>query len=261
MASFTDDTTDDFAFDNVANTKRWYGFCSMYLSMLIPLCSATLTVDDRDCDPAPCSSQKNSSPSANDSGFDETRSPQSSEASLPCQYLPPRPEDVIRTLKHINLQKFGKAFERAANIAFPSHNRSRYSNVYVLMFSWESEDQRLPVRTEIADLRKVFEDIYHYKVEEYKIPDQRSHNKVCAKINDFIEANNDDAADLKIVYYAGHAILSKTKEVVWTRQVKSTTFAADWHLQIPGPLREMRNVQRLLGLPYKHPFIKRRAML
>jgi hypothetical protein len=115
------------------------------------------------------------------------------------------------------MRTFGSELQKAARIAFPCGNRSRYSGVYVLMFSWESEDWRLPVSEEIAALRKVFEEIYHYKVEEFKIPDHRSHNKVSAKINDFIGINDDQADDLKIVYYAGHAKLSKTKEVVWAR--------------------------------------------
>ena len=48
---------------------------------------------------------------------------------------PPRPEDVVRTLKLTNLEKFAKAFERAANTAFTCENRSKYVNVYVLMLS------------------------------------------------------------------------------------------------------------------------------
>jgi hypothetical protein len=123
------------------------------------------------------------------------------------------------------MQNFGKLLERAARIAFPCQNRSRYSNVHVLMFSWATEDWRLPVNSEIAGLGEVLENIYHYKVEEFKIPDQRSHNKVTAKIIDFIEKNDDDPAELKIVYYAGHARLSKSKDVVWARHVSSPCLA------------------------------------
>ncbi|CZR58808.1 uncharacterized protein PAC_08700 [Phialocephala subalpina] len=146
-----------------------------------------------------CSLDEGDGTDHNDSEFDERTNSQSSETSFDA---PPRPDDVTRTLKHTDMKTFGNELQMAARIAFPCGNRSRYSDVYVLMFSWESEDWKLPVSEEIAALRKVFEEIYHYNVEEFKIPDHRSHNK---------------ADDLKIVYYAGHARLSKTKEVVWAR--------------------------------------------
>ena len=84
--------------------------------------------------------------------------------------------------------------------------------------------------SEITGLRQVLENIYHYKVEEFKIPDQKSHNKVTTKIVDFIDVNDDDPAQLKIVYYAGHARLSKSKDVVWARYVPSPRFAVTFTL-------------------------------
>jgi hypothetical protein len=121
------------------------------------------------------------------------------------------------------MQNFGKLLERATRIAFPCHGQSRYSNVHVLMFSWACEDWRLPVNSEIAGLRDVLENVYHYKVGEFKIPDQKSHKKVSAKIDEFIDINDDNPMDLKIVYYAGHARLSKAKDVVWARYVAAFT--------------------------------------
>lgn len=37
---------------------------------------------------------------------------------------------------------------------------------------------------------------------------------VSAKINEFVSINNNSKEDLKIVYYAGHSKLSKTKDIV-----------------------------------------------
>ncbi|KAN0095850.1 hypothetical protein V8E51_016561, partial [Hyaloscypha variabilis] len=84
------------------------------------------------------------------------------------------------------------------------------------MFKLENEDPKLPVSYEIEELRKVFEQIYHFKVEVFDIPDNRSHANVSEKINAFVAINNDSKLDLKIVYYAGHSRLSKTKDLVWS---------------------------------------------
>lgn len=150
----------------------------------------------------------------NDSGFDETRSSPSSSSSFS---PPPRPEEITRTLKHTDIENFGKQLQRAVKTAFPCPTRSRYENVYILMLSWANGDPKLPVNLEISKLRKVLEGAYHYKVEEFEIPRQRSHYKVSAKINDFIGINDDSSNDLKIVYYAGHSRRSETNQVVWAR--------------------------------------------
>jgi hypothetical protein len=126
--------------------------------------------------------------------------------------------------KHISMQEFGKDLQKAARCIFPNVHQSRYSNAYVLMFMWEIEDENLPVRLEIDKLRYVFEEIYHYDVEVFRIPDKRSHSKVSAKINEFVSINDDSVEDLKIVFYAGHSKLSKTKDIVWTRYVCTSMF-------------------------------------
>jgi hypothetical protein len=158
--------------------------------------------------------EENESIQCNDSEFDETRKPPSSNTSFS---PPPRPEEITRMQKHMSMQDFGKDLQKAANCIFPNDHQSRYSNVYVLMFMWEIEDCELPVHFEVAKLRRVFEDMYHYNVEVFQIPENRSHSKVSAKINGFVSINDDSVEDLKIVYYAGHSKLSKTKDVVWAR--------------------------------------------
>jgi hypothetical protein len=147
-----------------------------------------------------------------DSSFYD-RNPPSTNTSI----TPPRADEIDRWQRHTTLDRFRQSLQHAANSAFPNNTQSRYANVYVLMIRWEEEDPNLPVSLELEDLRLVFEDIYHYEVEIFLIPRQRSHAKVSKRINDFIDINDDYKDDLKIVYYAGHSSLSKTKDLVWSR--------------------------------------------
>jgi len=57
------------------------------------------------------------------------------------------------------------------------------------------------VGREIKALREVFETVYHYNVEEFRIPDASSHAAVSKKIDAFVEVNDDSSEDLKIVHY------------------------------------------------------------
>lgn len=66
------------------------------------------------------------------------------------------------------------------------------------MFMWEIEDENLPVSLEIDKLRYVFEEIYRYNVEVFRIPGKRSHSKVSAKINEFISINCDSVEILRL---------------------------------------------------------------
>jgi hypothetical protein len=122
------------------------------------------------------------------------------------------------------LREFGKALENAARAIYPNDKGPRYSRAYVLLISWQMEDPKLPVGWEISALRKVLEDIYHYDVEEFHIPDSASHAAVSEKINAFVKVNDDSGSDLKIVYYAGHSLLSRNKELIWSTYVLISVF-------------------------------------
>ena len=118
------------------------------------------------------------------------------------------------------MNDFGKALQNTARAIYPNDKGSKYSQVYVLLISWQTGDPRLPVSHEIKALREVFEDVYHYNVEEFRIPDSASHVAVSERINAFINVNDDSSEDLKIVYYAGHSLLSlRNKELVWCQYV------------------------------------------
>jgi hypothetical protein len=149
---------------------------------------------------------------SDDSGFEE-RSPQSPNNC----FIPPSDHKIDQWHHHITLENFAKDLQNAAKSIYPNETRSRYSEVYVLILKWETEDPKLPVSCEIAGLMQVFQDVYHYDIKVFEIPDIRSHARVSEKINTFIGINDDSGDDLKIVYYAGHSRLSKTRDLVWTR--------------------------------------------
>ena len=130
---------------------------------------------------------------------------------------PPNPHDIDRWNRHISLKDFAAGVESATKALFPNENTSRYSSVTVLVLSWQVEDPHLPVHLEIAELVHVLKNVYHYTVDEWKIPIQNSHWAVNRKIMDFVEPASNDREHLKIVYYAGHGRLTKTKSLEWTR--------------------------------------------
>jgi hypothetical protein len=134
----------------------------------------------------------------------------------PVSRVPPRAEDWDRTLRHIGLEDFGKALASAAKAIYPNSKISRYSRAYVLLISWETQDPKLPVECEIRGLGSIFENVYGYTVEEFRIPDSESHAQVSEKINSFVKVGGNSRSDLKIVYYAGHSRLSRTRELVWS---------------------------------------------
>ncbi|KAH7386366.1 hypothetical protein BKA64DRAFT_141824 [Cadophora sp. MPI-SDFR-AT-0126] len=137
--------------------------------------------------------------------------------------IPPRPEDIDRWHRHSTLENFGRALNKRAKLVYSSESRSRYSNVHVLIIKWEREDPNLPVSHEISDLCRVFQGKYHYQTEIFEIPDKKSHARVSAKINAFIDINDDSKDDLKIIYYAGHGKLTKTKDLIWFSPLNRAT--------------------------------------
>ncbi|KAH9207971.1 hypothetical protein DL95DRAFT_232590, partial [Leptodontidium sp. 2 PMI_412] len=128
---------------------------------------------------------------------------------------PPTLSEIDQWQRHISLQQFAQNLQLAANSVYPNETHSRYSRVYVLIFCWEREDPRLPVSHEIAELIKVLDEIYHYDIEVFRIPEKRSHARVSERVNAFVATNDDSKDDLKIVYYAGHGRSSKTRDLVW----------------------------------------------
>jgi hypothetical protein len=130
---------------------------------------------------------------------------------------PPSFDQFDRWQAHIGLETFGEGLHAAAQAVFPNESRSRYTKVYVLMIRWEAEDLNSPLSIEIRKLFNVFKDIYQFEVEIWEIPDTGSHVDTNQKILDFVKLGGDSDEHLKIVYYAGHAKLTKNKRLAWTR--------------------------------------------
>jgi hypothetical protein len=116
--------------------------------------------------------------------------------------LVPNTHDVSYVSKHIpSLSELTADLESATHALWSRRHESRYSKVIALFLRWESDD--LKVVTESNDLQHVFEDLYHYQVQSYKIPDERPDTSLKRRILQFLE--NDGKDTLLIVYYAGHA--------------------------------------------------------
>jgi hypothetical protein len=162
--------------------------------------------------PAPAADEDQSSSS--DGGTDCNNIYTSSLNSTP---TPPTCDDIDRWRYHIELEKFGQSLQAAAQAVFPNERRSRYTDVSVLMLSWEDEDPRLPVSEEIDKLKIIFRDVYHFDTEYWEIPSQRSHYKTNERVMDFVRLEDDSSTRLKIVYYAGHARLMETRALALTR--------------------------------------------
>jgi hypothetical protein len=125
--------------------------------------------------------------------------------------------DLDKLNYHVYLQDFGCQLQRAANAIFPGDQISRYTEVHVILLSWEDEDPKLPVSVEMKDLADVFSNLYGFEVEQWLIPSDNSHNKLQKKILKFL--GDDDAGHLKIVFYAGHGKLTNHGTPAWTRYV------------------------------------------
>jgi hypothetical protein len=144
---------------------------------------------------------------------------QSADIRLPSNSdtTPPTLDDIDRWQYHISLQKFGEGLHAAAQAVFPNNARSRYTEVFVLMLCWEDEDPKLPVSLEIEKLFNVFKYTYNFETEVWRIPDRNCHARTNQKILNFVEMGEDSSDHLKIIYYAGHAKLSKNRLLTWTR--------------------------------------------
>lgn len=126
-------------------------------------------------------------------------------------------DDFHRWQAHIALKNFGEGLHAAAKAIFPDDSRPQYSNVYVLMICWNDEDSNQPIFRDTAGLFHVFNDIYHFETEVWRIPNENSHAEISQRIQDFVKLGGDSDNDLKIVYYNGQAQLDRSKKLAWTR--------------------------------------------
>jgi hypothetical protein len=126
-------------------------------------------------------------------------------------------DDFHRWQAHITLKNFGEGLHAAAQAIFPDQSRPQYSKVYVLMLCWEDTDPHKPIPTDMSRLFDVFDNIYHFETEIWRIPNENCHVEANQRILDFMRLGGDSPDDLKIVFYSGQARLNKNKKLAWTR--------------------------------------------
>jgi len=90
----------------------------------------------------------------------------------------------------------------ATAAAWPSEPRTEYQKVKVLLMSWENDD--LEIETEIKPLASVFQGLYQFDTETWKIPLRRSGAELSRKIASTIRTEGQQG-NLVIFYYGGHA--------------------------------------------------------
>lgn len=136
---------------------------------------------------------------------------------------PPTGEEIDIEHRRKRLREISDQLQDDANRGFPNHTTVRYSRIYVLLISWTDEDPKLPVSLELQDLSRVFSDEYGFQTESWQIPSDNSHNELSKKILDFIGINKDAKDDLKIVYYGGHGMLTRGRQLAWTKYIPIPT--------------------------------------
>ena len=116
--------------------------------------------------------------------------------------MSPRTHDISFSGQHIpNITRLVGDLENAIKAGWPQRHDTRYSKVEVLLLSWEEDD--LEVEKELQALRHVFEDLYHYGVQSYKIPNEKPDKALKRRVFDFLDYDGEEV--LLILYYAGHA--------------------------------------------------------
>lgn len=128
----------------------------------------------------------------------------------------PRVDDVTHnTLPanfYISTKTFLKQLEDAVNGAW-SRRPDAYTQVTVLLLSWQESDMK-NADLEIARLQSVLEDLYHYTVENWKIPSVKPRQEATFKYLQFAK-DYGASGSLLIVYYAGHARATPGQGPIW----------------------------------------------
>jgi hypothetical protein len=83
----------------------------------------------------------------------------------------------------------------------------------VLLLRWEEDE--MGVQYELDDLAKTFKSIYGFDTETWLIPIAKSHRALMSKASQMVDEFG-KAGDLLIVYYAGHGLMSASRQALWT---------------------------------------------
>lgn len=109
--------------------------------------------------------------------------------------------------KWISPDQFGKDLEKAISGAFPT-GRTPYGQVFVLLTSWEYDDETEDIDRDVPELQRVFTSDYNYVCKRYRIPTelQQSTPESALKQEMIDFASMGTSKDLLIFYYAGHSL-------------------------------------------------------
>lgn len=137
-----------------------------------------------------------------------------------------RTHDISSIDHHVkDVDTLCQVLNQALTAAFPRSSRSRYSDVYVLLISWENDD--LGVVTEIDELEVLLRHMYHYRTDQWKIPSNKSHNAVVRRIMQSLE-DFESTDNLLIVYYGGHGYMNEDRQCVWLCNQRPGAATVQW---------------------------------
>jgi len=81
--------------------------------------------------------------------------------------------DISLVEEHIaDVETFASDLRGALDAVWSTRNEGRYTEVHVLLLSWEDNIMNMGVKVESERLRGVFTDFYHFEVENYLIPSE-----------------------------------------------------------------------------------------
>jgi len=86
--------------------------------------------------------------------------------ALPATYtvpiIPLSTHNIVTNNYIHSVEKFSEDLSAAVKAVWPTRHENRYSDIQVLMLSWEDDD--LGVSDEIDDLERTFRDLFNYEV-------------------------------------------------------------------------------------------------
>jgi hypothetical protein len=108
---------------------------------------------------------------------------------------PPTAAEIDRRLQLGLFEEIRQKLQSDVDGFFPNGEKTRYSNVYVLLICWANEEPKLPVSLELDELCDVFSSYYGFQTEKWKIPPDDCHNQLNRKMLEFIALGGDSRQD------------------------------------------------------------------
>jgi hypothetical protein len=87
----------------------------------------------------------------------------------------------------------------------------KYKGVHVLLLSWQLADSGF--HEQLEELKKVFEDYYHYTTYDKLIPKNDAQRSLDNILSEFLAYDDDE--NLLILYYGGHGDIDNVRQAVW----------------------------------------------